>query len=648
MTRQALTVLVVEDNQADARWVALQLEEAAGSSVGCVVTDTLSGALRVLSTQRCDVVLLDLGLPDSVGLDTFRAIDRAMPHVPVLVLTGLRDEDLATRAVRIGAQDYLVKGETTADGLSRAVRYAIERKRVQAELRSYADALVETMHVGLAIWRKQDGTGGDALRLVAHNPAAQTLGGVDLEAGVGSRLRDLFPVWAQEGLAETLGRVSELGEPEDLGERQLGLGADRGVYLVKAFPMPDASVGLTFEDITVQRRAEEERARLERRLRNTQKLESMAAMAGGIAHDFNNLLQVVQGNVDLAQRSLAADHPARELVRRVDEATRKATELTAQMLAFSGQGHFVVEAVDLSALIGGAVRLLESSVGSRVPLVLELDDDLPSVEGDRAQLRQLLLSLVVNAAEASTEGGVVRLSTELLEIDEGWSASAAIGGDLPPGEYVALRVEDEGVGLDPQVLPRIFDPFFTTRGAGRGLGLASVSGIVRGHRGGLDIRSAVGRGTVVEVLLPLRSEPALEPLPSVGDVIDHEARTVLVVDDEPGVRALLEVLLAGRGLDVLVACDGEEGLAVWQAERDHIGLVLLDLTMPRMGGGELLRALRRRGSSVPVLLMSGYAQEEVVGRFTGMGLTGFIQKPFKVAAMLERIEETLGGGTSGG
>jgi len=648
VTAAPLTVLVVEDNRADARWVQLQLGEVTGTAVECVLTETLHEALRVLSTRRCDVVLLDLGLPDSVGLDTFTAVDRAMPHVPVLVLTGLRDENLATRAVRVGAQDYLVKGETTADGLARAIRYAIERKRVQAELRSYADVLVETMHVGLAIWRQQPGSAGGALRLVAHNPAARTLGGVDLQAGIGGTFEQLFPQWAQEGLAQALAQVSERGEPEDLGERQLGLGADRGIYLVKALPMPDASVGLTFEDITQQRDAEEDRARLERRLRNTQKLESMAAMAGGIAHDFNNLLQVVQGNVDLAARSLAPEHPARELVQRVDEAARRATELTGQMLAFSGKGHFVVEALDLSAVVGGAHRLLESSMGSRVPLVLELDDDLPPIDGDRPQLRQLLVNLVVNAAEASSDGGAVRVTTELLEVDLAHLAGARLGSELPAGEYVSLVVEDEGVGMDPQVLPRVFDPFFTTRGAGRGLGLASVSGIVRGHKGALFMESAVGRGTRVQVLLPLRSSPGVEVLPDVGGVIDKDARTVLVVDDEPGVRALLKVLLEGRGLDVLVAVDGQEGLKVWQAESEHIGLLLLDLTMPRMGGGELLRALRHQGSSVPVLLMSGYAQEEVLGRFVGMGLTGFIQKPFKVAAMLERIEEVLGEGTSGG
>ncbi len=646
MSSAPTAVLVIEDNRADARWVSLQLEEAQEGVFSCVLSETLGQGLKELATRRCDVVLLDLGLPDSVGLDTFRAVDRAMPHLPVLVLTGLRDEALATRAVGLGAQDYLVKGETSADGLARAIRYAIARKRVQAELRSYADALVEGLHVGLTVWRGWDDRAG--LRLVAHNPAARVVGGVDLEAGIGQSPQDLFPDWADGGLAEALVRVSELGAPEDLGERALGLGADRRVYLVRAFPMPDASVGLTFEDVTAERRAEEARVRLERRLRNTQKLESMAAMAGGIAHDFNNLLQVVQGNVDLVLRSLDEEHGVRELVRRVDDATRRATELTSQMLAFSGQGHFVVESMDLSALVGGARRLLESGVGSRVPLVLELDDDLPAIDGDRAQLQQLLLALAVNAAEASPDGGEIQVCTELVEADAAWLAGAAVGEDLAEGEYVCLRVTDGGEGMDPRVLPRVIDPFFTTRGSGRGLGLASASGIVRGHRGALRIDSAVGGGTTVSVLLPLRPPSALEPLPDVDPIEEREARTVLVVDDEPGVRALLQVLLQSRGLDVLLAEDGEQGLGMYQEHADHVGLVLLDLTMPRMGGGELLRALRRSGSSVPVLLMSGYAREEVVGRFSGMGLTGFIQKPFKVAAMLERIEDTLGGGTSGG
>ncbi|MEM9594965.1 MAG: PAS domain S-box protein, partial [Acidobacteriota bacterium] len=342
-----------------------------------------------------------------------------------------------------------------------------------------------------------------------------------------------------------------------------------------------------FEDISERRRAEAERSKLDRRLQQAQKLESLGVLAGGIAHDFNNLLMVILGNASLALQDLGAESTARSDIEQIESAAMRAAELTKQMLAYSGRGHFLVEPTDLSQVVGAMEHLLNTTLGGDVDLRFELRAGLPKVEVDIAQLRQLVLNLVTNASEALESGGRVTVMTGYRHYAQAELESAAFAEVLPEGYYVFLKVLDDGVGMEEDVRARVFDPFFTTKFTGRGLGLAAVLGIVRGHSGGIEVESRPGDGTGVTVLLPCSAPPAAAaaPPPETNDMPDADG-TILVVDDDTNVLAMTSRMLGRLGFRVLAAEGGAEALETYARNLGEIDLVILDLSMPRMDGEE--------------------------------------------------------------
>ena len=396
-------------------------------------------------------------------------------------------------------------------------------------------------------------------------------------------------------------------------------------------------------DITERKRAEEERRQLELQIQHAQKLESLGVLAGGIAHDFNNLLVGVLGYAGLAEMELPADSPARESVQKIEKAARRAADLTRQLLAYSGRGRFAVEWVDLPALVEEMAHLLQTSVSKKARLEYDFARDLPPIEGDATQLRQVVMNLITNASDAlGDQSGAITLRSGVVHVDRDELAETYLSADLPEGPYVYVEVSDTGCGMDEETLAKIFDPFFTTKFPGRGLGLAAVLGIVRGHRGALKVTSEPGRGSTFRVLLPCggRPEAPVEAEPAPGGNW-RGAGTILVVDDEESVRAVAQLILERSGFAVLTAVDGREALDVFRAHRDEIALVLLDLTMPHLSGEETLQELRRISADVRVILSSGYNEQEVAGRDAGKSPVRFIQKPYSPSALIEKVREAL-------
>jgi two-component system cell cycle sensor histidine kinase/response regulator CckA len=382
-------------------------------------------------------------------------------------------------------------------------------------------------------------------------------------------------------------------------------------------------------------------AEMEARLQQAQKLESLGVLAGGIAHDFNNLLVGVLGNIELAEMSLSPMAPARDHLRRAQQASERAAELCRQMLAYSGKGRFFVEPLDVSELVEEMVQLLSVSVPKNVVLNLQLDRTLPLVRADGSQLRQVVMNLITNAAESFEEdGGVVGLRTSSMHCDRAWLDALGGAEELPEGRYVQLEVSDTGQGMDVATRERIFEPFFTTKFTGRGLGLAAVLGIVRGHSGTLKVYSELGQGTTMKVLLPVTEGKGARPAAAAEPSVPAIGGVVLVVDDEEAVRAVAAQALALIGVDVIQAPDGEQALRRFR-ERPDVGLVLLDLNMPKMGGEETFRQLRAIRPEVRVILMSGYNEQEVVHRFAGKGLAGFLQKPWSPRRLIEVVSAEL-------
>jgi CheY-like chemotaxis protein len=380
-------------------------------------------------------------------------------------------------------------------------------------------------------------------------------------------------------------------------------------------------------------------------MQQTQKLESLGVLAGGIAHDFNNLLVAILGNAGLALMELPKESPARQTVQAIETAAQRAAELTRQMLAYSGKGKFVIEPLNLSKLVEEMAHLLEVSVSKRAVLKYRFAPNLPPIEGDATQIRQIIMNLITNASDAIGErSGVISISTGLMHCDRAYLQSSYLDSDLPEGDYVYLEVADTGEGMDEATRERIFDPFFTTKFTGRGLGLAAVLGIVRGHSGAIKLYSEMGRGSTFKVMLPaaaLLDQSGAEPShgSTAPAAAETRALTVLVVDDDETVRSVTRRMLEHAGYTVLQAADGVEALEIYGAN-PGIDVVLLDMTMPHMDGEETFRELRRISGDVKVVLTSGYNEQDATERFAGKGLAGFIQKPYRPAELVAKITET--------
>jgi PAS domain S-box-containing protein len=398
------------------------------------------------------------------------------------------------------------------------------------------------------------------------------------------------------------------------------------------YPARDG-LSVYFRDVT-------ERRRFEERTRHTQKLESLGVLAGGIAHDFNNLLTAILGSASLIQEELPLDSPVRPFADNVIHASERAGQLTRQMLAYSGRGRFIVEPIDLGVQIREITALLESSITAQVELVLDLNTEGILIEADGGQIQQLVMNLVINGAEAiGPLGGRVIVSTRIQEIDSQVITDNLAGDSLDPGTFILLQVHDTGAGMDESTLARIFDPFFTTKFTGRGLGLAAVLGIVRGHRGAIKVYSNPGKGTTFKVFFPVAKGQIIRELAApVSDL--RGTATILVVDDEAVVQKLARSTLERYGYDVLVASNGKEALEVLASSDDHISAVLLDMTMPVMGGEETLSKIKAMRPLIKVIASSGYNEIEAVRRF-GEGIDGFLQKPYRASQLMEKVKFTL-------
>ena len=396
------------------------------------------------------------------------------------------------------------------------------------------------------------------------------------------------------------------------------------------------------------------RVQAEEAVRQSQKLESLGVLAGGIAHDFNNLLTTILGNAEMLGPFLRDGAlPGLTYLDKIERTTRRLAELTRQMLAYSGHGRLSVEQVNLNTIITEMTELLTVSTSKNVKVSYRLDPDLPNVEADVVQMRQVILNLLTNAAEAigeHTPGEVhIRTATKQVTTETG---DLYPGQELAPGPYVKLEVQDNGCGMTEETLSKIFDPFFTTKFTGRGLGLAALQGIVRGHHGGIRIASQPGEGTTFTLLVPASAtQPAAVARQDHPQGATHpgvDRATVLLVDDEDGLRSLMASALEEAGTTVFEASDGQEGIEQFHRHAEEIDVVVLDLTMPRLGGEEVFHRIRAARPNTCVILSSGYTEEDINRQFAGQGLSGFIEKPFTPSELIEKIRSVLAEDGHGG
>jgi PAS domain S-box-containing protein len=605
----------------------------------------VSGSIKALTAA--------ISLVTAVGLIRVMPRALALPSAADLRALNLALED----KVRIRTADLSRANDELRHEVAQREGAEKEVKRLNASLQHRLDemqALVDLLPVGVGI--ASDPTGRD----IRANRAFARMLALPAEANVsyspptgqpaptfrvlhdGKELRaEQLPIQralrenrAIEGFEETIERAD----------------GSKVILLANAVPLHDGDgrargCVATFQDITGLVEMEERRREMDRKLQDTQKLESLGVLAGGIAHDFNNLLTGILGNASLARLELPNHSAMLPHLQQIEQAAHRAADLCQQMLAYSGKGRFVVQQLDLNELVRHTTHLLTISISKKCALHFNLVPGLPPVTADATQLRQIIMNLVINASEAIGENsGTITVTTSATRVDHNYLATLLHPGDLVPGEYVCLEVSDTGSGMDAATLQRIFEPFFTTKFTGRGLGLAAVHGIVRGHKGAIKVYSEPGRGSTFKLFLP-RAEGAAATATIALPPTDTTWRGrghVLIIDDEEPVRAVAARMLGALGFTTEVAVDGRVAVEQFRRDPTRYALVLLDLTMPHMDGEETFRQLRHLNPGVKVVLMSGYNQQDAIGRFTGKGLAGFVQKPFEIERILTAVRAVLG------
>lgn len=388
-----------------------------------------------------------------------------------------------------------------------------------------------------------------------------------------------------------------------------------------------------------------ERVQVEETLRHAQKLESIGTLAGGIAHDFNNLLNSIIGQSSLALKKISNEHPASQNITKAIKASERAAILTRQLLAYSGKGKFFTAEVDLNQMIEENVQMLEVSVPKTIHLKFDLEHPSPHVVVDVGQLQQVIMNLIINAGEAiGSNPGSITVRTNHIEINgDEMAFSKYTNTVMKPGTYALLQVIDTGCGISEELLLKIFDPFYTTKFTGRGLGLAAVLGIIRGHNGGLRIESKEGKGTKFEIILPL-VEPTSQPFDSpkiTSEEVKGEGKTILVIDDDPFIIDLLTDILSGAHFKMLGVIEPAEGIELYRREQQNISMVILDFSMPGMDGKTVFEKLVEINPKIKVLLSSGYTEEDTLLSFGNLRPTGFFQKPYKPDELLQRLSTIL-------
>ncbi|MEQ8188011.1 MAG: PAS domain S-box protein [Candidatus Eremiobacterota bacterium] len=398
-----------------------------------------------------------------------------------------------------------------------------------------------------------------------------------------------------------------------------------------------------FPDVTEARKAEEEKLEMEKKLLHAQKLESLGILAGGIAHDFNNLLMALLGNLELARMDISPFSPAVTYIDGALQASRRAADLTRQMLAYSGKGRFVISPINLNELVEENYHLFKASLSKSAILKLELSANLPHMEGDPGQIQQIIMNLITNASEAiGDKSGVITLATGMENCENSYLIRSRLKEIPQAGTFVYIEVKDTGCGMDKKTQDKLFDPFFTTKFTGRGLGMSAVIGIVKSHRGAIMVDSIRDSGTSIKVFFPVCHHDTGDIADEKGGALPFKSMdgTILLVDDEDIILATSEIILQRLGFRVITASDGEKAIQIFAEQSDKIDCIIMDLSMPKMDGLTAFKEIINIKPDVKIILSSGYNEEESVKEHTD-GLAGFLEKPYQIEELQKILQKTL-------
>ncbi len=637
MLNEFIRVLLVEDDEID-RDAMVRYVLAAKIPLKLITAVTQEEALVLLQKETYDIILLDYDPGAKTG-DDFLA---RTGTTPIIFISPQADEKIAAQAIDHGTSDYVIKDRdhyylTT---LPVTIRAVLERKRVEQALKFYEHIVDAAGELMVVLDRNYTFQAANETFLKAHKTTRAEIIGRHVLDFPGTRYfmeieKDKF----ERCLAGVKIHFDSWFDYAGLGNRFMDV-------FYHPFFEADGSVSgvlLVAHDITGRKRTEEERIKLEAHVQQVQKFESLNVMAGSIAHSFNNMLMGVLGNLELALKNLDKQSPVRRNIVNADSAARRVAELSKLMLTYVGQSRGETRILNLSASVSEMTGMMEAAISKNTSLKFALSAAPAFFKGDPTQIRQVIMNLVSNAAEAVGENeGTITLSTGRRCCTQDDFSSPFHEPDLSEGDYVYFEVIDNGCGMDKETLAKAFDPFFTTRFKGRGMGLAAVLGIARAYKGTVSLRSELGYGTHATVFFP-----AVESSYSaVVAPVNHSPQwlgtgTILLVDDEEMVRDVGKEMLEELGYYVLTACDGFEAIKLLRDYAKEVACVLLDMTMPRMSGENVFQQLRDIKENIPVILCSGYTEEQVAKRFVDELPAPFLGKPFKMPELRTVLQSVL-------
>jgi signal transduction histidine kinase/CheY-like chemotaxis protein len=647
-----LRILLVEDNPGDADLIQEMLPAGEDSefSVHCVAR--LEDAVSHLREKEIDLALLDLDLPDSNGIETVRIARKAAPGLPIVVLTGNQDERVGIAAVQGGAQDFLIKGQTQRNQLTRVIRYAVQRHCAEEQvreserfLRSALDAL--SAHIAII-----DASG----RVLTTNNAWKEFAAKFCQHAMRcDEDTDYFA--AQEtypyengkdaGHAATFaqGIRAVLDAETDLFEMEYPLSCGQSGkfwFHARITPFPgggERRVVVAHENITERRRAIEDKMRMAAQLRHTYKMEAIGTLAGGIAHDFNNILSSVIGFTELCLLDVNKGSLLESNMVEVYRAGMRARDLVRQILTFARKDENIVQPTQAGIIAKEATKLIRSIIPASIDIRLKVESDA-LVMADPTQIHQIFMNLFTNAAQAmETEGGKLTIHIGQTRLDRYLDSMHT---NFIPGQYLMITISDTGTGIDPEKLDKIFDPYFTTkgRGEGTGLGLSVVHGIVQACNGEISVDSEPGQGTSFTIYLPVYAQKTTTETESPSRLPLGTER-ILFIDDERAIANMSRQRLSLLGYRVTVANSSLEALDRLASGPEDFDLIITDMTMPQMSGDRLAVEAKKLCPQIPIILCTGYSKRISPEKAAAIGIDAFVMKPVAVNEMAVTIRRIL-------
>ncbi len=624
MDTPLIKILLIEDNPGDARLLQELLIEARSTRFELTQVERLNQGLEQLQNQSFDVILLDLSLPDAQGLETFIRLYNRDRNTPIVVITGMNDETLASKAVQSGAQDYLVKDQVTGDMLLRSIRYAIERKRAEHKIREQA-ALLDIATDAIFVRDLND-------RILFWNKGAERLYGWSAEEIIGNTDELLHPnplPLLQDAQITLFEQGEWSGELQRLTKTGKVVTVESRWTLVRDDDGKPKSILVVSTDIT-------EKKKLEAQFLRVQRMESIGTLASGLAHDLNNILTPILATAQLLQLKFPHldDHNQR-LLKMLETNAKRGAALVKQVLLFARGVEGEQAVLHLEPLILETQQIAEETFPKSIAIETKIAPNLWAIGGNATQLHQVLMNLCVNARDALPNGGTIVISAENQPIDQAYVQTNL---DAVAGSFVKLSVADTGTGIPPEVVDRIFEPFFTTKefGKGTGLGLSTVLGIIKGHGGFVSVKSEVGRGTQFHLFLPAVMAVTAQESPS-AEILAGDEELILIVDDEAAIRESSKALLETYRYQVLTAANGKEAIALYHQHQNEIRVVLVDMMMPVMDGATTIHRLHEINPQVKIIAISGLVSRTQTPKT--QEASRFLQKPYTAEELLRTMRQ---------